>query len=217
MKVLTNYYKEFIVITTNFVKTIIIKMKKLIVLIIISIFVTKGYSQEKKSAVAQQQVVEVVKLKWYTLEEAEKLNKVKPKKFLIDVYTDWCGWCKKMDKETFNHPVIAAYLNENFYPVKFNAETNDTIVFNGGKYINLNKGARSTHPLAASLLGWRMSYPSIVYLSENLEYLGPMPGYKTADQMEMILSFIAQDKFKTVTMEDFQKTFVGKIKPAAPE
>jgi len=62
-----------------------------------------------------------------------------------------------------------------------------------------------------------MSYPSIVYLSENLEYLGPMPGYKTADQMEVILNFIAQDKFKTITMEDFQKTFVGKVKPAATE
>ena len=33
---------------------------------------------------------------------------------MVDVYTDWCGWCKKMDKETFNHPVIAKYINENY-------------------------------------------------------------------------------------------------------
>jgi len=192
-------------------------MKKILLLAIFSVVVINNYGQEKKVTATQQQTTEVIKVKWYTLEEAEKLNKVKPKKFLIDVYTDWCGWCKKMDKETFSHPVVAAYLNENFYPVKFNAESNDTIVFNGGKYINLNKNGRSTHPLAESLLGWRMSYPSIVYLSENLEYLGPMPGYKTADQMEVILNFIAQDKFKTITMEDFQKIFVGKVKPAATE
>jgi thioredoxin-related protein len=188
-------------------------MKKILLLVIFSVVLLNGYGQEKKDAVSQQQITEAVKVKWYTLEEAEKLNKVKPKKFLIDVYTDWCGWCKKMDKETFDHPVIAAYLNEYFYPVKFNAETSDTITFNGAKYIALNKGARATHPLAVSLLGWRMSYPSIVYLTEKLEYLGPMPGYKTADQMEMILTFIAQNKFQTISMEDFQKTFVGKIKP----
>jgi thioredoxin-related protein len=165
------------------------------------------FGQEMIPLVAKQ----TEKLKWYSIEEAEKLNKVNPKKFLIDVYTDWCGWCKKMDKETFTNPVIAEYLKANFYTIKFNAETSDTIVFNGAKYVNLIKTGRSTHPLALSLLGWRMSYPSIVYLTEKLEYLGPMPGYKTPDQLEVIINFIGQDKFRTMSMEDFQKTFVGKV------
>jgi len=55
------------------------------------------------------------KVKWYTLDEALKLNATAPRKILIDIYTDWCGWCKKMDAETFNHPVIAGYVNKNFY------------------------------------------------------------------------------------------------------
>ena len=152
-----------------------------------------------------------IELKWCTLEEAEKMNKIVPKKLFIDVYTDWCGWCKKMDKEVFTNPEIVAYLSENFYTVKFNAETQDTIVFNGGKYVNLVKSARSTHPLALWLLGWRLSYPSIVYFTEKLEYLGPMPGYKTAEQLEVIINYIGQDKFRTMSMEDFEKTFLGKI------
>lgn len=153
------------------------------------------------------------KVKWYTLEQAERLSKTKPKKILIDVYTDWCVWCKRMDAETFNHPEIASYLNEYFYPVKFNAESYDTIVFNGAKYINLNRSTRSTHPLAYSLLGWRLSYPSIVYFNEKLEYLGPMPGFKTAEQMEVIINYIAQDKYRSMSMESFEKTFTKKIKP----
>ena len=154
-----------------------------------------------------------VKLTWYSLEEAEKLNKVNPKKFMIDVYTDWCGWCKRMDEGTFSHPVITRILMEKFYPIKFNAETRDTIQFNGGKYINLLKGGRgTTHPLAISMLGWRMSYPTIVYYTEKMEYLGPMPGYKTAEQLEVILQFISQEKFRTSSMEEFEKTFVGEIK-----
>jgi len=152
-------------------------------------------------------------IQWYTLEEAEKLNKTAPKKFLIDVYTDWCGWCKKMDQNTFSHPVIVELLNKYFYTVKFNAETTDTIQFNGAKYINLVRGQRSTHPLALSLLNWRPSYPSIVYFTERLEYLGVIPGYKTPEQMEVILNYIALEKYRTLSLEDFQKTFKGSLTP----
>jgi thioredoxin-related protein len=183
------------------------KIYIIIALSIITLGFSNGFSQEGVLKPAQKNV----ELKWYSLEEAEKLNQTKPKKFLIDVYTDWCGWCKKMDKETFTNPVIAEYLAENFYTIKFNAETSDTIVFNGAKYVNLVKTGRSTHPLALSLLGWRMSYPSIVYFTEKLEFLGPMPGYKTPDQLEVIINFIGQDKFRTMSMEDYQKSFVSKI------
>ena len=177
-------------------------MKLIFMLILSGVFATKSYSQ----ALMPEQ-----KLKWYTLQEAEKLNQVQPKKFMIDVYTDWCGWCKRMDESTFSHPLISKILIENYYPVKFNAETKDTIQFNGGEYINLGKTGRSTHPLAVSMLGWHMSYPTIVYFTEKLEFLGPMPGYKTPDQLEVILQFIAQEKFRSMDMETFQKTFVGQI------
>jgi uncharacterized protein YyaL (SSP411 family) len=55
-------------------------------------------------------------VKWYTLEQAIALNKKEPRKIMIDVYTDWCGWCKKMDITTFNNNVIADYLNSKYYP-----------------------------------------------------------------------------------------------------
>lgn len=159
-------------------------------------------------------------VKWYTIQEAERLNKIHPKKIMIDVYTDWCGWCKKMDKATFSHPVISKILNEYYYAVKFDAESTDSVIFNGQKYINENNngnGGRSTHQLAITLLKGQLSYPSIVYFTEKLEFLGPVPGYKTPEQQELILTYIALDKFKTVTYEEFAKTFVGQIKPAAPQ
>ena len=64
----------------------------------------------------------VEKIHWYTFAEATKLNKKHPKKIFMDVYTSWCGWCKKYDAVTFSHPVIAKYINEHFYAVKFDAE-----------------------------------------------------------------------------------------------
>ncbi len=185
-------------------------MKKLILISILGIFSIHMFSQPLANLPAQPKTEAV---KWYTIDEALKLNKQKPKKILIDVYTDWCGWCKKMDRDVYTHPIIAKYLNENFYTVKFNAETTDTVVFNDRKFINENKGNRSPHQFALALLQGQMSYPSVVYLSEKLEYIFAIPGYKTPDQLEVILNYVAQNKFRPITIEDFQKTFAGQIKP----
>src|SRR3990172_7231234 len=103
-------------------------------------------------------------IKWYTFKEAQELNKKTPKKFLIDCYTNWCGWCKKMDATTFKNEVIAKYVNEKYYAIHFNAETKDTINFNGKDYTNKS----GTHSLAIYLLNKQLSYPNIVYLDEDL-------------------------------------------------
>jgi len=39
---------------------------------------------------------------WMTFEEAEIKYQEEKRKIFVDVYTDWCGWCKKMDANTFN-------------------------------------------------------------------------------------------------------------------
>lgn len=158
------------------------------------------------SSYAQQET-----LKWYTLKEAIELNKKQPRKFLIDMYTDWCGWCKKMDAETFHHPAIAAYIKENFYPVKFNAETHDTIEFKGKKYTNNGIGQRPPHSLAIELMSNKMSYPTIVYLDEELNLLSAVPGYMNASDIEAVLVFFSRNFYKIYPYElykqDFDKTF----------
>ena len=154
---------------------------------------------------------EASKVKWYTIEEAEKLNKQEPRKIMIDVYTDWCGWCKKMDKETFEHPVIAEYINKNFYPVKLDAESKEEITFNGNTFKYVAQGSRGYHELAAGLLNGKMSYPSIAYMNEKLELLGAIPGFYTPDRIEPLLNYIAEEKYTTESLEEYQKTFKSKL------
>ena len=61
-------------------------------------------------------------IQWLTMEEAYEKTQKEPKKILVDVYTDWCGWCKVMDRGTFRDEKVVAYVNEHYYAVKFDAE-----------------------------------------------------------------------------------------------
>ena len=151
-------------------------------------------------------------VKWYSFEEAVMLNQKNPKKIFIDVYTDWCSWCKVMDQKTFSHPEIAAYLNKYYYPVKFNAESKEPISFMGTVFQNKNEGRRPPHDLAVALLQGKMSYPSIAYLDENNQLLTAVPGYSTPSQIEPILVFFAENHYKSKSWEIFSQSFKGKIK-----
>ena len=154
---------------------------------------------------------EAEKVKWYTVEEAEKLSKENPKKWIVDVYTDWCGWCKVMDKETFSHPDIAQYINKNFYAVKLNAESKESVTFQGTTYKYMEQGGKGYQELAVGLLNGQMSFPSIAYLNEDLQLLTIVAGYQTPQVIEPLLNFIVENKFTSQTLADSQKTFQSKI------
>lgn len=134
-------------------------------------------------------------VKWYTFEEAIKLNEKEPRNIMIDVYTDWCGWCKVMDRETFSKPHIAKILNEKYYAVKFDAETKDTISFQGKKFVNTGQGNRPPHELAVGLLNGKLSYPNIVFLNKKNDILGALPGFKKPKEMEAILDYITKELY----------------------
>lgn len=118
-------------------------------------------------------------IKWYTFEEALAAQAKNDKKIFIDMYTDWCGWCKVMDKKTFTDPEVIRYMNDNFYAVKFNAEQKEAITYKGKKYEYIPTGRRGVHRLAYELMDQSASYPSFVLLDENLKSLGVIKGYLT--------------------------------------
>ena len=153
-------------------------------------------------------------IRWMTFTEAYKVNKKKPRKIFVDVYTDWCGWCKKMDATTFSNPEIIRYMNEQFYCVKLNAEMKDTLVIDGVTFTNPNPSGRSTHQLAVELLRGKMSYPSYVFLNEASQHLTVIPGYHPATEFEPMLHYFGEDAYKgTTSWEEYKSTFKGKVTP----
>jgi thioredoxin-related protein len=149
-------------------------------------------------------------IKWYTLPDAEKMIKENPRPIFIDTYTDWCGWCKKLDQDTFSNSVIAEILNKKFYPVKFNAEGNESITFQGKTFINDGKSGK-THQLAIALLKGNLGYPTVVFLDEKGQLLTPVPGYRNPKDMEILLSYFIDKEYEKKTWEEFQSAFKGRV------
>lgn len=149
------------------------------------------------------QAQEKTPVKWYTIEEAQDLMKTAPRKIYIDMYTDWCGWCKVMDKKTFTNEDIAKQLNSEFYAVKFNAEGRDDVVFKDHTFKFVAQGARGYHELAAALMQGKLSFPTSVFLDEKLNLITPLPGYYPPEKLDPILQFIGGDYYKTTNYQDF--------------
>ena len=154
---------------------------------------------------AKSPVEPVSKVEWLTFEEAIKLHSKSPKKLLIDLYTDWCGWCKVMDRETYSHQQIADYINHNFYPVKFNAEQTESIEFDGHMFKYVPQGRRGVHELAATLTNNQLSYPTTVFMDEQLRVISPVPGYLKPKDMAPILEFIGEGYYKNQDFNSFKK------------
>ncbi|WP_172283839.1 thioredoxin family protein [Chryseobacterium sp. LAM-KRS1] len=157
-------------------------------------------------------------VKWMTIEEALKAQKQNPKKILIDFYADWCGPCKIMDKKTFGHPVIEQILNENYYPVKFNAEEKKDIEIFGRTFSNHSvehkKGKNSLHEFTQYMNV--AAVPSTVFLDEKGGPITILQGELSAIELEPYLEFISKDMYKKIKTreqwEDYQKKFKSKIK-----
>ncbi|MFW5656858.1 MAG: thioredoxin family protein [Bacteroidota bacterium] len=166
-------------------------------IIILSLFLSTGiFAQE---------------IEWLTFKEALIENQTNPKKIMVDVYTDWCGWCKVMDRETFSHPVIAEYINENYHAVKLNAEQKDSITIGDQTFKYVAQGNRGYHELAALLLNGKMSYPSVVFMDEKAQIIQPVQGYVKAKPFDAIIRFIGSNDYKTTSWEEYNENFSSSI------
>lgn len=155
---------------------------------------------------------------WMTFAEAQAAMKIEKKKLLVDVYTPWCGPCKMMMRDTFSDPKVAAYINANYYAIKFNAEGPDKVIWKGkeyanDKYVAGKQGRNGTHPLTyeiASVDG-RVAYPTLVFFDENLELLTPVQGFLPPQKIEPIIKFLGDDHYKTSDYGKFMETFKGEF------
>ncbi len=161
------------------------------------------------------------KVNWISMEDLPAAMKEKPKKVMVDLYTSWCGWCKRMDKNTFSYPEVAEYINENFHAVKFNAEQKENIDFAGKEYKFVPKGRRGTNELTYKLIlgdkpSGRVGYPTVAFLDEELKRIDAYAGYKDANGFDGITRFIAENHYSQMSLNDFLQSYSSPIPKSPP-
>lgn len=144
-------------------------------------------------------------INWMSMNEALEAQKEEPRKIFMDAYTTWCGPCKMLDKNTFKNEALVAYVNENFYPVKFNAEGNEEISYKDMDFNNPNfdperEGRNSPHQFATAM--GISGYPSLAFFDEQGELFEILMGYRDASQLEIFLKVFAQDDFLKIKTEE---------------
>lgn len=143
-------------------------------------------------------------IQWISLDEASKIAEKTGKKIIVDVYTNWCGWCKIMDQKTFSDPEVIKQIDRNYLAVKLNAESQDSLVYKGVKF-GFNPEKRANQ-LAYLLLNGKMSYPTTVILNEKSEILTPIAGFIEPQVMVKVLRYYGENHHLKVKWEEFEKT-----------
>ena len=182
----------------------LLKMRYITVFLAVLFFATNVFADGESSKSND-------KIHWMTWDEVQVAMKKQPKKVWVDVYTEWCVWCKRMDKGTFTNPNVVKYMNENFYAVKFDAETREDIRFMGNvfKFVPPPEGGRNgTNALAIALLRGNLGYPAMVYMEENFQGPVAIPGYQQVPQLEMLFSYLREGVYKKqIPLDEYAKTF----------
>ena len=160
--------------------------------------ISLGYSQSK--------------IDWVSIDELEQRQQIEPRKVIVDLYTQWCGWCKKMDSSTFADSNITNLVSENYYAVRFDAESRQDVSFMGNNYEYVKKyGRGGYHELAAALTEGQLSFPTIIFMDESLHVIQAIRGYQGPERFQRILSYFAFDYHKTTPWNQFENDFKPNI------
>jgi thioredoxin-related protein len=132
-------------------------------------------------------------IKWTGFDNSIAQARKEKKPVLIDVYTDWCRWCKVMDSKTYAKQEVADFVSRRFIAVKMNGESRKKVTYQGAKYeereLAMKLGARG--------------FPSTVFLDPEGVRIGSQPGYIQADDFLRMLRYVESGAYKKMKYDEF--------------
>jgi len=158
------------------------------------VFSQKGEGQTKtKTAEA---------IEWHAFDKGIDLAQKQKKLLVVDFYTDWCHWCKVMDKDTYGNKEVITFARQNAVMAKVNAETDEQYKFKGTSYSGRE---------LSMMFGVR-GFPTTSFLSNKGELITSISGYIPADRFTLILKFMAGNWYEKMKFDEFVKQEEAKAK-----
>ena len=138
-------------------------------------------------------------LGWLTWNQGISEASITKRPVLVDVYTDWCGWCKRMDRDVYARTEIGRYLNEHFVMVRLNAESAERVTYGG-----------QTMAARALAGGFQVTgYPTTIFLRADGTHLVNVPGYLPAEKFMKLVRYIGDGHMdKGETWEEYSRASV---------
>jgi thioredoxin-related protein len=149
------------------------------------------------------------RVKWMKFEDAVAASQKEPRKIFVDIYADWCGWCKVLDRDTFSNPDVAKILNGQYYPVKLDAESKETHTLPDGRKVSSPELAAT---LATSKPGEKYGLPTMVVLNEKATILTRIQGAQKPNFMTPALLFFGENHYLEKSWEEYSKEYYENIK-----
>lgn len=163
----------------------------LVIIVLLSSYKAKFSSEEK--------------VKWLNFSEMAEKMKSNKKPVIIDLYTDWCHWCKVMDKETYQNTKVATYINEKFYAVSFNAEGKQVVNWRNKAYSYNEQYKINT--LSIALTNGQLSFPTTIIIPDDTSAPIAIAGMLKPKELELIIKYFGSGAYIKDSFADFQKKF----------
>lgn len=167
-----------------------------------SSFIPKGIPSAKVAPKSEPTVI-----KWYSWQEAMELEKKEKKKVFVDIFIPNCSWCKRLDSETFKDPFVIKYINDNFYPVKLDAKQNMDLQYKNHKYEYIRTPNGGYHELAVEFMQEDITFPSMVFLDENLNLIQTIGKFLDNEELLPIATYFGSDAHKDTPWSAYQRDF----------
>lgn len=133
-------------------------------------------------------------IQWIGIEEGLRTGQETDRKILVNIYTDWCNFCKKMTDTVYPDSTVRQTVFEHFVPVGLNAESDAIVLF---------KGEPISEKDLARQLGVR-SYPTLLFMSSSGELILQSNGYMPAGDFNRMLTYIGTSAYETMEFIQFE-------------
>lgn len=143
--------------------------------------------------------------KWSSLKDVSERLRQQQKPVLIDLYTDWCHWCKVMDKKTYANQKVIAYLEDKFYIAKINAETKDIVSWKNKAYAY--NDLYKINDFALYVTNGETGFPSTVIITGKDAEPIQIAGFLEPKELEPILKYFGEGAYLTQSFQDYKKNF----------